>query len=873
MKINHSGYITTLLAMILFLIQCATQKPNVIVPVKEQRESRELPAIPREFRAAWIASVANINWPSKPGLTSAQQKAEAIALLDLLQELNFNAAILQIRPQCDALYQSDLEPWSYYLTGVQGQAPQPYYDPLQFWVAQAHKRGIELHAWLNPYRAHHISGGPVSEYSVVSRHPELVVKLKTGYYWLDPANPETQEHSYNVVMDIVKRYDIDGIHFDDYFYPYPSYNNDEDFPDEASWQLYQDNGGKLSRGDWRRDAVNRFIERLYTGIHQEKSHVKFGLSPFGIWRPGHPPSIEGFDQYDKLYADAKLWLNKGWIDYFTPQLYWTVNKIPQSFPVLLGWWQKENKKQRHLWPGMSIGRLKGEKAVDETINQIMITRGMLPQSPGAVHWSIAPLQTNNLLAEALLAGPYRQQALIPSSPWLNNTAQPAAAPVVNVQKNSDSLKIQGQQFSGEQANQTIIYSRYGDYWKYHIYGNQTRQFSLPLQQINNRISLKEFAQKEGLEKMLLPLNKIAVSFVGRGGNESEAFKMEISADANSYIPFNLKSLLIDRLFTEYNRDSLPGAAVMVIKNGEIVFQKGYGFANLETKDSVTAQSNFRLASVTKAFTAMAILQLVEKGKLKLDSKLTDVLADFPAYGHNILISNLLSHTSGLQDYENLVPSEQTEQLKDNDVLGLLKTVDTLYFAPGSKYQYSNSAYAILSLIVEKLSGIPFRTYLQQNIFKVSAMDNTLAYEKGINEVPLRAFGYTVSNKKVELSDQSQTSAVLGDGGVYSSLDDMYKWDQVLYTNKLLGKGLLDNAFTKQQLNNGSLIDYGFGWHLENYRDMEIKYHSGSTRGFRNIFYRIPEKQFSIVVLTNRNGFGSLSTMQLAHRLTDLFLFE
>jgi len=280
--------------------------------------SGRTPSAEREFRAAWVATVANINWPSRPGLSPDQQKKEALALLDVLHDHHFNAVILQVRPQCDALYQSSLEPWSYFLTGVQGEAPEPMYDPLLFWIEEAHKRGIELHAWLNPYRAHHTTGGEVTGYSIVKTKPELVVQLENGLWWLDPGLKGTQDHSFNVVMDIVKRYDVDGIHFDDYFYPYPSYNNNKDFPDNKSWNQYKINGGKLSRGDWRRENVNTFIKRLYGAIKDEKPHVKFGLSPFGIWRPNNPLAIEGFDQYNQLYADAKLWLNEGWIDYMTP---------------------------------------------------------------------------------------------------------------------------------------------------------------------------------------------------------------------------------------------------------------------------------------------------------------------------------------------------------------------------------------------------------------------------------------------------------------------------------------------------------------------------------------------------------------------------
>ncbi|MCP4411113.1 MAG: family 10 glycosylhydrolase, partial [Gammaproteobacteria bacterium] len=193
-----------------------TSKQNI-----EISEHKTNPKITREFRAAWVATVANINWPSKPGLSTEKQKKEAIELLDLLAEKNFNAVVFQVRPQCDAMYKSNLEPWSYYLSGKQGNPPEPFYDPLQFWIEEAHKRGIELHAWLNPYRAHHIAGGKITEHSIVNRHPDLIVKLSSGYYWLDPSKEETRKHSLAVVEDIVKRYDVDGIHFDDYFYPYP----------------------------------------------------------------------------------------------------------------------------------------------------------------------------------------------------------------------------------------------------------------------------------------------------------------------------------------------------------------------------------------------------------------------------------------------------------------------------------------------------------------------------------------------------------------------------------------------------------------------------------------------------------------------------
>jgi uncharacterized lipoprotein YddW (UPF0748 family) len=457
-------------------------------------------AAAREFRAAWVATVANINWPSKPGLSTAQQQNEAIVLLDFLKAHHFNAVIFQVRPQADALYQSKLEPWSYYLTGIQGKAPDPYYDPLTFWVEAAHERGLELHVWLNPYRAHHVAGGVVSDSSMVRRMPGQVVKLKEGYWWFDPAQKATQDHGVAVVMDIVKRYDIDGVHFDDYFYPYPSYNGNEDFPDSTSYAQYRADGGKSGRGDWRRESVNSFIHRLYDNIKAEKKHVKFGLSPFGIWRPGYPGSVSGFDQYDQLYADAKLWLNKGWVDYFSPQLYWPIARMPQSFPVLLGWWSEENKMNRHLWPGISVNRDTSIKSTTETLNQIMISRGMLPKSSGVVHWSISSVTNNPNMARMLIEGPYQQQALVPASPWLDNKAP--EAPTVSLVQKEDAVDVSWTHKNGKDVFHWVVYYQYGKSRGYSILNRSDRNFELK--------TLK------GKDK----LSAIAITAVDRMGNES-----------------------------------------------------------------------------------------------------------------------------------------------------------------------------------------------------------------------------------------------------------------------------------------------------------------------------------------------------------------
>lgn len=468
-----------------------------------------IPNVNREFRAAWVATVANINWPSKPGLSTAQQKKEAITLLDFLQSHNFNAVIFQVRPQADALYKSALEPWSYFLSGTQGKAPEPFYDPLQFWIDAAHARGLELHVWLNPYRAHHVSGGPVTETSVVKTKPEMVVHLKEGYWWFDPSLKTTQDHGVNVVMDIVKRYDIDGVHFDDYFYPYASYNKNEDFPDSTSWKQYQQQGGKLTKSDWRREGVNNFIERLYGEIKKEKKQVKFGISPFGIWRPGYPESIQGFDQYEELYADAKLWLNKGWVDYFSPQLYWPISRYAQSFPVLLGWWNSENTMKRHLWPGISVGRDTSTANSTEVTNDIMITRGMMPESSGIVHWSISSVTKNAHLSKALIDGPYKQPALVPATKWLDAIAP--LAPTVNITQQTETVNVQWSHTNEADVFKWVVYYKYGNNWRYKILNKQDRNLVLKTQDGKAR------------------LNVIAVSAVDRTGNESIKAEPQLNA--------------------------------------------------------------------------------------------------------------------------------------------------------------------------------------------------------------------------------------------------------------------------------------------------------------------------------------------------------
>lgn len=500
----------------LIVMQCANTGPaapaakpqKVIEPVYQQ------PLVQREFRAAWVATVANIDWPSKPGLSSELQKQEALAILDTAVVVGLNAIVFQVRPQCDALYKTALEPWSYYLTGATGTAPEPYYDPLEFWVEEAHKRGLELHAWFNPYRAHHPAGDSIMDYSVVNSMPELVRELPKGYYWMDPSMPEVQDHSYNVVMDVVQRYDIDGVHFDDYFYPY----GDGSFPDDETWSDYQRAGGKLSRDDWRRDHVNTFIKRVYDGIKAEKPHVKFGLSPFGIWRPNNPPSIKGFDQYAMLYADARLWLNKGWIDYWTPQLYWPTRQIPQSFPVLLAWWDEENTHGRNLWPGLFTSRVKDEESAKENFSQIMITRGIVENGPGHVHFSMKAIMQDFGGIRKVLETPYRDPALVPPSPWLDAVAP--SAPLVDVAQEEGTLTIMWDHETPGEVFRWVVGVQRGNNWKMHILNQEDRSLQV----------IAVIQPPLDGDRPVAPkaVTAIFVSAVDRVGNESQRTRQSVS---------------------------------------------------------------------------------------------------------------------------------------------------------------------------------------------------------------------------------------------------------------------------------------------------------------------------------------------------------
>lgn len=328
---------------------------------------------------------------------------------------------------------------------------------------------------------------------------------------------------------------------------------------------------------------------------------------------------------------------------------------------------------------------------------------------------------------------------------------------------------------------------------------------------------------------------------------------------------------LDEMFSEYNSSGLPGAAVAIIKDGKIIKEKYYGLADVKNSIPINQKTNFRLASVTKQFTAMCILQLAEENKLSLSSTLTDFFPDFPHYGRKITIENLLNHTSGLVDYENLISDSALIQVKDKDVLKMMMEIDSVYFSPGETFQYSNTGYALLTQIIEKIEGKTFGEYLNEKIFIPAGMQNTIAFENGINTVKNRAYGYTISEDSILFTDQSITSAVLGDGGIYSSITDMFKWDQALSDEKLISKASVNIMWKPNKTLSGEELNYGYGWRLENFKGRKVVFHTGSTMGFRNIFYKIPTENISVIILTNRNTEDEFSTLILAHSVMDLYL--
>ncbi|MGC3978298.1 MAG: family 10 glycosylhydrolase [Paludibacteraceae bacterium] len=390
----------------------------------------------REFRAVWIATVANIDWPSKHTLSTTQQRIEMRQMLDSLHKNNINAIVLQIRPTADSFYPSDLEPWSTYLNGKNGRRPNPFYDPLQFIIEEAHARCIEVHVWLNPYRVTNAPGqiNNLDQQHIYFKNKDLIVKYGDKYYF-NPGLDETREFLNKVVEDIVERYDIDGVHFDDYFYPYPEGN--ADFPDEDAFK--RNPRGFTSKADWRRNNVNMVIAELQETIKSLKPWVQFGVSPFGVWRNDNKDSDgsatrAGVTNYDDLYADILKWMRDGNIDYIVPQLYWEIGKKVADYEVLAKWWS-DHSYGKNVYVGLYASGLGATKTHawqngNELARQLKMNKQKFPKIDGAVYFSAKTFLRNPKgLLDTLKTNYYKYPAL---QPVCNNIQGEASAQPQNI---------------------------------------------------------------------------------------------------------------------------------------------------------------------------------------------------------------------------------------------------------------------------------------------------------------------------------------------------------------------------------------------------------------------------------------------------------
>ena len=396
-----------------------------------------------EFRAVWVATVNNIDWPSKPGLTTEQQQKEAVKIITDSRNLNMNAIIFQVRPASDAFYPSVLEPWSRYLTGTPGKAPEPFYDPLQFWIDECHRQGLEFHAWLNPFRVAQNSNELLGGNHIAFQHPEWIVKYGNLLYF-DPGLPQTREFVTRVVKDIVSRYDVDAIHFDDYFYPYPLA---VEYPDTVSFALHNRGFRKEDKADWRRENVDIIIKMLNDTIKATKPWVKFGISPFGVWRnkaddPRGSDTKAGATNYDHLYADVIKWQQNGWIDYLLPQIYWQIGHPQADFKVLANWW-KDHAYNRGMYIGHAVYKIEAGSATPawtrpgEIPNQIRMLR-KTPGIEGSAFYSAKHFNRDLFgLQDSLRNSLYRKPAIVPPMKWIDNTPP---QPVKKISKRGKKVK-------------------------------------------------------------------------------------------------------------------------------------------------------------------------------------------------------------------------------------------------------------------------------------------------------------------------------------------------------------------------------------------------------------------------------------------------
>ncbi|MEO1653448.1 MAG: family 10 glycosylhydrolase, partial [Bacteroidota bacterium] len=383
----------------------------------------------RELRAVWMVTLDNKDFPTRPGLSSQEQQQELIELLDYHQKRGINAIFFQVRPAADAFYDSPYEPWSEWLSGRQGFPPQPYYDPLRFIIEECHRRNMELHAWFNPYRAvFSLRLSDISPNHIIRRKPHWFINY-ANHKQFDPGLPVVRNYICKVVMDVVKRYDVDGIHFDDYFYPYRQ--GGKDFPDDRTFQRFS--GGFRNKADWRRDNVNKLIHMVHDSIQVAKPYVKFGVSPLGVWRNRTEDSRGsntqvGQSSYDVLGADALTWLKEGWVDYIAPQLYWSLGHPRADYRELANWWARHHYG-RHIYVGQALFKVNNDAdsswfEISEMPNQLRINK-RYEAIQGSIFFRARDLMRNvNAIGDTLRQYFFKYPALIPTMPWKDNTPPP-----------------------------------------------------------------------------------------------------------------------------------------------------------------------------------------------------------------------------------------------------------------------------------------------------------------------------------------------------------------------------------------------------------------------------------------------------------------
>jgi len=410
------------------------------------------PPVPREFRAAFATPIWDRgfrDWPSAAGLTPDSQRTELRVMLDHAVAVGLNAIVLHVRIAGDAMYPTKYAPWSAFLTGKSGEAPSPAYDPLAYAVEQAHARGLQLHAWFNPFRALMPPfTGKAAPSHVTRAHPEWIRKYGSQT-WIDPGDPAARRHVLETILDVVKRYDVDGIALDDYFYPYRESRTvtrrvkkrrvktqvQLEFPDDKTWKKYGKAKGWTDRDAWRRANIDDFIESLYKETKSIKRSMIVGISPFGIWRPGSPAGVTGLDAYEEIYADSRRWLAEGWLDYVAPQLYWEVGGSQDRFRALDAWWRNHNPQARYVWPTLYTSHVYGGRdawPMNEIRTQVTTLRdsriGSL-DAPGEVHFRLAALFANDDRLASTLSQSYGERALVPAFPWLGGAVP--ASPVIS----------------------------------------------------------------------------------------------------------------------------------------------------------------------------------------------------------------------------------------------------------------------------------------------------------------------------------------------------------------------------------------------------------------------------------------------------------